>query len=148
LSKVVCFTMNLNDPSPSKKSTLFEPPACRASFSAYNNRRTINICRTSPTKNMAFSLNNDGDGQYGRKLKHFFDFLFKVNFSNNIYVSLQINKSDETINPSKYKVYICRGNNSLLVRALMKRRFWWEITDNIDSPGINFYWTQNIVDKI
>ena len=97
---------------------------------------------------MAFSLSNDGDGQYGRKLKNLFDFLFKVNFSNNIYVSLELNKPDETINSNKYKVYICRGNNSLLIKGLMKRRFWWDITDNIDSPGINFYWTQNIVDKI
>ena len=97
---------------------------------------------------MAFSLSNDGDGQYCRKLKNLFDFLFKVNFSNNIYVSLELNKPDENINSKKYKVYICRGNNSLLIRGLMKRRFWWDITDNIDSPGINFYWTQNIVDKI
>jgi hypothetical protein len=117
--------MNLNDPNQYKKSTLFEPPACRASLSACNNRRTISISRASPTKNMGFSLSNDGDGQYGRKLKNFFDFLFKVNFSNNIYVSLQLNKPDETITPTKYKVYICRGNNSLLVRGLMKRRFWW-----------------------
>ena len=43
---------------------------------------------------MAFSLSNDADGQYGRKLKNFFDFIFKVNFSNNIYVSLQLSKPD------------------------------------------------------
>lgn len=32
--------------------------------------------------------------------------------------------------PTKYKVYIGKGNNSLLLKSLIKRRFWWDITDS------------------
>ena len=51
------------------------------------------------------------------------------------------------MNYAKYKVCIGKGNNSLLVKSLMKRRFWWEITDTMDS-SVNFYWSQNIIDKV
>lgn len=43
---------------------------------------------------MAFSLSSDADGQYNRKLKNFFDFIFKINFGNNIYISLDLNKAE------------------------------------------------------
>lgn len=30
----------------------------------------------------------------------------------------------------------------------MKRRFWWDIVDNCEDMDVNFYWSQNIVEKI
>jgi hypothetical protein len=39
---------------------------------------------------MAFSLNPDSDGLYMKKLKSFLDFIFKINYSNKIYVNLQL----------------------------------------------------------
>jgi hypothetical protein len=115
--------MVLNDPTQQKKQSLFDVPAQRATMSA--NRRSISISKPSLSKSMAFSLSGDGDGQYWRKLKNFFDFIFKINYSNNIYVCLELAKPEETISSSKFKVYIGKGNNSLLIRSLMKRRFWW-----------------------
>ena len=45
---------------------------------------------------MCFTTNNsDYDCSYLRKLKNYFDFLFKVNFSNNIYVDMNLAKSEE-----------------------------------------------------
>ena len=41
---------------------------------------------------------------------------------------------------NKYKYYLGKGNNSLLVKSLMKRRFWWVEVD--DPKGANFVWTQ------
>jgi hypothetical protein len=123
INTVVCFTMVLNDPTQQKKQSLFDVPAQRATMSA--NRRSISISKPSLSKSMAFSLSGDGDGQYWRKLKNFFDFIFKINYSNNIYVCLELAKPEETISSSKFKVYIGKGNNSLLIRSLMKRRFWW-----------------------
>lgn len=76
---------------------------------------------------MAFSK-NDPDAHYMKKLKSFLDFIFKINFSNKIYVSLAL--CDDTNNISKYKVFVGRGNNSLLIKSLLKRRFWIEIVDN------------------
>lgn len=143
--------MSLNDPNAQKKqqqqqSFQEQPPVSRSIISAYTNRRSVSISRQS--KYMAFNLNSDSDGQYVRKIKNFLDFLFKINYSNSIYVSLDLSKPEETIAPSKYKVYVGKGNNSLLVKSLIKRRFWWEIVDSLECSGINFYWTQNIVDKI
>ena len=57
---------------------------------------------------MSFHTNESGDILYMRKLKSFFDFLFKVNFSNRIYVPLAI--SDFKIS-NKKKVYVGYGNN-------------------------------------
>ena len=71
---------------------------------------------------MAFSSNTDSDALYMKKLKSFLDFIFKVNYSNKIYINLQL--SEDTTNLRKYKVYIGKGNNSLLIKSLLKRRFW------------------------
>lgn len=74
---------------------------------------------------MSFQLGKEYDGQYLKKLKSYLDFLFKINFSNHIYVSLDLH--DDAANSIKYKAYIGKGNNSLLIKGLLKRRFWWEI---------------------
>jgi hypothetical protein len=65
-----------------------------------------------------------------KKLKSFLDFIFKINYSNNIYVHLQL--SQDIINIKKYKIYIGKGNNSLLIKSLIQRRFWLDIVDHID----------------
>lgn len=93
-------------------------------------RRKISIGRVNTQKFMAFSMSSDIDGLYMKKLKSFLDFLFKINYSNKIYVPL--NLTEDTVNLKKYKVYIGRGNNSLLVKSLLKRRFWLEIVDDVD----------------
>ena len=30
-------------------------------------------------------------------------------------------------NEDKYKFYVGNGNNSMLIKSLMKRRFWWAL---------------------
>lgn len=68
------------------------------------------------------------------KIECYRDFLWKVNFSNNLFVEPEFD------NDKPYRVYIGRGNNSMLVRGLMKRRFWWVIVDKPECA--NFSWTQ------
>ena len=93
LNTVVCVTMALNDHQP-KKEPLFDVPLGRSSLSA-NTRRRINISKPSTcSKPMSFHLSDDNDGQYSKKLKNFFDFLFKVNYSSNIYVNLELTKPE------------------------------------------------------
>jgi hypothetical protein len=36
----------------------------------------------------------------------------------------------------------------LLIKSLLKRRFWWDIVDSSDCRDLNFCWSQNIIDKI
>ena len=68
----------------------------------------------------------------GDKLSAFMDFLWKVNYSN----GLLVESPDQ-----QYKMYLGMGNNSMLIRGLMKRRFWWTIVDKL-TDDVNFVWTQ------
>jgi hypothetical protein len=55
-------------------------------------------------------------------------------------ISPALPEHDQIKNLPKLRAYIGKGNNSNLVKSLIKRRFWWEITENIDSA--HFVWTQ------
>ena len=69
------------------------------------------------------------------KIELYRDFLWKINFSSGLYVDaeLELKKS--------FKVFVGGGNNSVLVKSLMKRRFWWVIVDKL-TDDVNFVWTQ------
>ncbi len=47
-----------------------------------------------------------------------------------------------------YKYYIGQGNNSILVRAALKTRFWWSLGDFDEWIDYNFMWTQWKSNKI
>lgn len=93
-------------------------------------------------------MGGESDCTYQKKIKHYLEFIFKVNYSNMIYVDLALTKADDIGRIPKYKVYIGRGNNSLLVKSIIKRRFWWQVTHNINESDIDFYWSQNTIDKV
>ena len=58
-----------------------------------------------------------------------------MNNSNKIYRELDFAKYEFT-----FKIYIGKGNNNNLIKALMKRRFWFEVTKNVEEA--HFIWTQ------
>lgn len=62
------------------------------------------------------------------------DFIWKIAFNHNILLECPENYD------KKLKVFIGRGNNSMLVKSLFKRRKWWSFTQKIDDA--NFIWTQ------
>lgn len=73
---------------------------------------------------MVFSLSLSGsDTVYERKITSFIEFLYKINFSNCIYMDLSLSLPKTTT----YKVRVGLGNNGMLVKSLLKRRFWIEI---------------------
>ena len=41
-----------------------------------------------------------------------------------------------------YRFYVGRGNNFLLVRSVIKQRWWWSLYDQEDFEEVNFMWTQ------
>jgi hypothetical protein len=93
---------------------------------------------------MKFTKNATSDDQYNKRLKSFLDFLFKINFSNNIYVNLQLKSLEDVEEPTdKYKVFVGLGNNSNLIKSLIKRRPWMELVNDPQSKDLNFVWTQN-----
>jgi hypothetical protein len=61
------------------------------------------------------------------------DFIWKAAFANGILLS----PLPEEL---KVKVYVGRGNNSQLVRSLLKRRGWWVFTEKWEEA--NLVWTQ------
>jgi Tubulin-tyrosine ligase family len=64
----------------------------------------------------------------------FYDYTDKVNLSNGIVV----NKSKQC----QFLYYVGRGNNSELIKELLKRRWWWKQADS--SKEAHFLWSQKI----
>jgi len=69
------------------------------------------------------------------KERHYRAFLMKINKSNNNNAAFPISSF------MPYKYYIGRGNNSILVRASLKQRFWWSMGDFESWEEYNFMWT-------
>jgi hypothetical protein len=86
---VVCNSAVLNEPIPLRKPPQLDFNSTPPFSKSVNTRRTTNISKVLQKKTMYFQLNlNDGDQNYSKKIKNYLDFLFKINFSNNIYVNL------------------------------------------------------------
>lgn len=63
-----------------------------------------------------------------------------MNFAHRKYDPLVLGDFGSLKAEDKKKYYVGVGNNSLLVKTLMKRRFWWVQED--DYRKANFAWTQ------
>jgi hypothetical protein len=62
------------------------------------------------------------------------EFLYKLNFANRMYVDLSLSRPKTNV-----RVRVGPGNNAMLVRSLLARRFWLEVTTGSDC---SFEWTQ------
>lgn len=67
------------------------------------------------------------------------------------YLYSAINKSNGNIEPDNSKsiapfhqnrFYVGRGNNYILVRSVIKQRWWWSMNESENFFNINFLWTQ------
>ncbi|CAD8165580.1 unnamed protein product [Paramecium pentaurelia] len=67
-------------------------------------------------------------------MRHYFNIM---NLSNCIFVQPTVNI---------YKAYVGKGNNGMLVRQILKSRWWWSIQDEIEQ--CHFVWTQLKVNQI
>eukprot|EP01017_Pseudomicrothorax_dubius_P009264 TRINITY_DN13114_c0_g2_i1.p1 TRINITY_DN13114_c0_g2~~TRINITY_DN13114_c0_g2_i1.p1 ORF type:complete len:1000 (+),score=219.17 TRINITY_DN13114_c0_g2_i1:100-3099(+) len=77
----------------------------------------------------------DKDNVFSAKLLAYREFHFNLNFSNGCWVSF----IPQTITSYRFKVG--RGNNSPLVKSVLKKRWWW-IEVEADQTDINLLWTQ------
>ncbi len=55
------------------------------------------------------------------------DFLNVINFSNNMIIS-----NVQMPGHFTYKALIGKGNNGVLVRGVLKNRWWWTLADSSD----------------
>lgn len=86
------------------------------------------VIKIQPKKeSMIFRMSDYiADTVYEKKITSYIKFLYKVNFSNCIYTDLSLSS------PGKiYKVKVGPGNNSELIKMLIKRRFWLEIDNSL-----------------
>ena len=60
-----------------------------------------------------------------QKVNKYRDFTFMVNLAHGIYRHLDIERYETPL-----KVFVGIGNNGNLLKALFKKRFWFEITKN------------------
>jgi len=67
------------------------------------------------------------------------------------YLYSAINKSNGNIEPDNSKslapfhqnrFYVGKGNNYILVRSVIKQRWWWSMNSSEDFFNVNFLWTQ------
>ena len=63
-----------------------------------------------------------------------------VNLAHGIYDSLHLKDANSFKPEQRYKFYLGKGNNYLLVKSLLKRRFWWNAEEDLKKS--NFAWTQ------
>ena len=42
----------------------------------------------------------------------------------------------------QYKAYICKGNNGLLMKSILKTRPWWSIRGYNEVESCNLVWTE------
>ena len=72
-------------------------------------------------------------------------FVNKVKYSNNMPIGNLFLK--DRYGGEKVKVFVGHGNNRNLILALLKRRFWMEVTNKI-TADTKFIWTQNSIRDI
>jgi|JI6StandDraft_1071083.scaffolds.fasta_scaffold07292_10 hypothetical protein len=60
--------------------------------------------------------------------------------------NLLVNATPPTLLPTEhsvsYKAYICRGNNGVLVKGMLKTRPWWNIVPLTEVANSNLTWTE------
>ncbi len=62
---------------------------------------------------MIFGMSNiTSDTIYEKKITNFIEFLYKVNFSNSVYVDLSLSGNADRYIKKTYKVFVGYGNNS------------------------------------
>lgn len=63
-----------------------------------------------------------------------------LNLAHRIFDPIHL-KEISTFKPeNKYRFHLGKGNNYLLVKSLLKRRFWWTVEEDVKKA--NFLWTQ------
>lgn len=81
-----------------------------------------------------FGMSDKPSNESQNKIELYRDFLWKVNYSNCLYVH-----TPENIDYS-YRAYFGFGNNSCMLKSIMRRRFWWTIVESAEN--CQFSWTQ------
>ena len=97
-----------------------------------NAYKTItNIAKTNANRNFQSEKPQGENHRYYAYL----DYLYKISSTFAV-----VNRPPST--QLTYKFFIGKGNNGLMVRTLLKTRWWWMPTDSAENAEVNLIWTQ------
>jgi hypothetical protein len=97
---------------------------------------------------MESSNNNEENHIYEKRIKSYTEFIWKCMLAHNIYIDLDLEAASLTNKKYKpCKAFIGYGNNSNMIKGLLKRRFWWIISDEM-ADDCALVWTQVKINKI
>ena len=97
-----------------------------------NLKENSQIPRKKQKKSPKNAIKLEKERDFAKRLDFYKDFLQKINLSNR-----QIVKSIKF----PYKIYVAKGNNSELIRNIIKDKWWWTSVEILDE-NVNFLWTQ------
>jgi hypothetical protein len=65
--------------------------------------------------------------------------------AHNIYINLDL--EPPALTSRKYIAYVGYGNNCNMIKGLLRRRFWWTLSEEL-TEDCAFAWTQIKINKI
>jgi hypothetical protein len=66
---------------------------------------------------------------YEARISSYRELLFRMQWSSGSYFDMEQPEEIGTLRERRLKAWIGGGNNSPLVRELIKRRFWWQLVE-------------------
>ena len=84
----------------------------------------------------AFKSRESAQPYKEKLLKYLFSLINDENNIKVVKVSPGVNAK-----PTPFKFYTCKQNNAIMVRGILKQRWWWTYTDKNDE-NLNLLWTQ------
>ena len=76
---------------------------------------------------------------YEAKVKAYREFVFVIHFAHSRFDSIVI-PSEPVLPELRYKAFVGRGNNCLLLKGLLRKRYWWVFEEDVTK--CQFVWTQ------
>ena len=98
------------------------------------------VCQLA--KQMGFSIhkNNVNDAYFRAKEQ---GNLIKEKMLQYLFQIINEENDIEPLDPlQQYKIFVGKGNNSIMIRTLFKTRYWWHLHDKEEYDRVNLMWTQ------
>ena len=67
---------------------------------------------------------------YDKRIKSYTELIWKLHYAHNIYINLDLKPEELNYKTRRLKAYVGSGNNSAMIKGLIKRRYWWALSDD------------------
>lgn len=104
-------------------------------FTTKSAAKAITTIAKTNEKQVSKNTMNERGLSENQRYYAYLDYLYKVSFTFAV-------ANRPPANQVTYKYFIGKGNNGLMVRTLLKTRWWWMPTDGFEGTEVNLVWTQ------